>query len=318
MRQTLSAFLKYMPTALIIGGASQDAYYLSHLLLSKKYQVVSTFRQSESADIPDVVARQADLLDYTSLSVVITEFHPQEIYNLAALSLPHDSWSHAALVARVNGVGPVLVMEAIKDKSPQSKFFQASSVHMLDPLTPYAAAKLYAHHMVNIYRQQYHLFAVSGILTNHESPKRPADFVTRRITAAAAFIKKKVKNTTLLDAQGKLILWDLDSPRDMGFAGDFVEAMWLMLQNSSPKDYQIVTGQVHTIKDICEAAFSYVGLNWQDHVSVKSPETRSNRSITQTDPDPIKKDLHWSAKTSFRDLISMMVEEDLKSATDKN
>lgn len=292
-----------MPTALVIGAASQDGYYLGQFLLSKGYQVVGTVRPSEQAGLEGLILENADLAEYSSLAAVISKYQPQEIYNLAALSLPQESWSQAALVAQVNAIGPVLLMEAIRSCSPHSKFFQASSREMLNPTNPYAAAKLYAHEMVKIYRNAYHMFAVSGILYNHESPRRPAAFVTRKITQAAAQIKKGTLQ--------KLELWDLGSPRDRGFAGDFVEAMWLMLQNKEPKDYSIATGETHTIKDILDIAFSHVGLDWKGYV-VTNPQI----SISISNPSPpgdisaIKKDLGWSPKTSFKQLIEMMVDSE--------
>lgn len=302
-----------MPTALIIGAASQDGYYLARFLLSKHYQVIGTLRRGESSDVPQLVPEFADLLDYSSLSAVIEKYHPAEIYNLAALSLPLESWSQASLTAQVNGIGPVLIMEAIKAGSPASRFFQASSREILNPQNPYAAAKLYAHNMVHIYRNTHHLFTVSGILFNHESPRRPASFVTRKITLAAACIKEHISNVDVLNSNGKLELWDLASPRDRGYAGDYVEAMWLMLQNKVPKDYQIATGVVRSVKDIVEIAFSTVGLNWQDYVVVKHPDHLAlSPDSAPGDYSEIKSDLGWSPKTSFKDLIEMMVKSDLQ------
>jgi GDPmannose 4,6-dehydratase len=303
-----------MPTALIIGAASQDGSYLSELLLSKEYQVIGTIRQ-QGDDLSflarDIILEHADLSEYSSLEILVKKYHPDEIYNLASMSVPSESWEKAALVGQITGIAPVYILEAIRRYSPKSKFFQAGSREILQPENPYAAAKLYAHTMVKIYRESLGLFAVSGILYNHESPRRPTAFVTRKITAAAASIKNHVRSD-VLTSDGKLELWDLASPRDRGFAGDFVKAFWLMLRNEKPKDYQIATGEIHTIQDVCVAAFDAVGLNWRDYVVVKASDTPTNSSLPG-DYSQIKKDLGWQPETSFKELIEMMVSSDLKT-----
>lgn len=333
-----------MKKAVIIGIASVDGSYLAEFLLEKGYEIVGTVRAGGGDNMQNIEHLQgkcllepADLLQYESLASVIQKHQPQEVYNLAALSLPSASWQAAHLTGQVNGLGPLLLLEAIRTLSPHTHFFQASSREIfgevsnqtanedtpIHPVNPYGSAKAYAHFITQVYRQSYGIYAVSGILFNHESPRRPLDFITRKITAAAACIKNQAHSIpadssgiSILNPEKKLELWDLDSPRDRGFAGDYVEAMWLMLQHPQPQDFIIASGQVHSVKDICRTAFEYVGLNWADHVVVKAPanQPRSTDSAIG-DATRIKQQLGWSPKVSFEELIKMMVQSDLQLFT---
>jgi GDPmannose 4,6-dehydratase len=320
-----------MPSALILGVASQDGSYLAELLLRENYRVIGTVRKSPGDDLenitqikPRIILENADLLDFSSITSIVKKYTPDEFYNLAGLTTPADSWSRAALVAQVNGLGPVNCLEAVRRFSPETRFFQASSREIfgsvdsgvadentaVNPENPYASAKAYAHFMTGIYRQT-GLFACSGILFNHESPRRPLTFVTRKISTAAACIKNKRKSS-LLDRNGKLVLWDLDSQRDRGFAGDYVIAMWLMLQASTPGDYVIATDSLHSVGEICEIAFSHAGLNWQEHVLVDSKsKNRPDTKAVKGNFFKIKKDLGWKPEIKFKELIKMMVDRDL-------
>ena len=312
-----------MSTALIFGVASQDGSYLAEFLLSKKYKVVGTTRPqgddlTNISSLPDLVTETADLLQPDSLETLIQKYHPEEVYSLAAMTVPSESWDKAALVGQVTGIAPVHIMEAIRKHSPKSRFFQATSREIfgsvsmdsadektsIHPENPYAAAKAYAHHMVKIYRGN-GLFACSGILFNHESPRRPLTFVTRKITSGVAAIKKGTAD--------KLVLGDLSSSRDRGFAGDYVEAMWLMLQGKVPNDYIVATNALHSVQEICEIAFSSVDLKWEDYV-VSDPNLISalDTQGLKGDYSLIRKDLGWQPKTDFKNLIAMMVESDLQ------
>lgn len=314
-----------MSTALIFGVASQDGSYLAEFLLSKKYNVIGTTRPqgddlTNIASLSGLVTEKADLLQPESLEKLIQKYKPEEVYSLAAMTVPAESWDKAALVGQVTGIAPVHIMGAIRKYSPRARFFQATSREifgsvsqdsadentLIHPENPYAAAKAYAHHMVKIYRDN-NLFACSGILFNHESPRRPQSFVTRKITSGVAAIKKGTAD--------KLVLGDLSSSRDRGFAGDYVEAMWLMLQNQKPKDYIIATNSLHSVQDICEIAFSAVGLKWQDYVA-SDPGLINSRDTSglKGDYSLIQKELGWQPKTDFKDLIEMMVQSDLKNS----
>jgi GDPmannose 4,6-dehydratase len=326
--------------ALIVGIASQDGSYLAELLLEKGYQVIGTVRQ-KGDDIENIhsskdklVLETADLLDSQSLTAVVKKHTPSEIYNLAALSLPSASWDKAYLTTQVTGLGPLLLLESVRNFSPHSHIFQASTREIfgesvtgladentpINPGSPYGAAKAYAHFMVDIYRRSHNIFAVNGILFNHESPRRPLHFVTRKITAAAACIKNNISSIPsdpsgqpILDAHRKLHLWEVDSARDRGYAKDYVEAMWRLLQSSKPQDYVIASGVGFTVADICNTGFSYVGLNWQDHVIIDSPNTPSiPRTSLVGDASKIKSDLGWQPQVPFPDVVKLMVDSDLK------
>jgi GDPmannose 4,6-dehydratase len=314
-----------MPTALILGVASQDGSYLAELLLSKGYQVIGTTRNvtetNQISFLKDrIILQPADLLDFASISALVQKYHPDEYYNLAALTVPSDSWNQSYLVGQITGLGPVHGLEAIREFSPRSKFFQATSREIfgsptgtiteksaIHPENPYSCAKAYAHHMVDCYRKL-GIFACSGILFNHESPRRQTNFVSRKITSAAAAFKTGARTE-------KLVLRDLNSKRDWGYAADYVEAMWQMLQNKIPTDYIVSSGQLHSVRDICEIAFSFVGLDWQKYiVEDKSASIGPETAGTIGDHSLITHDLGWSPKTSFKELIELMVQSDLSNS----
>lgn len=327
--------------ALIIGVTSQDGSYLADLLLSKNYSVTGTIRRSTNyshQNITHLLGKinivAADLIDPESLINAVKISKPDEVYNIAAQSVPADSWTHPFYTGEVTALGPVRVLEALRHFAPDAKFYQASSREVFGNITadsadenthfdannPYGIAKAYAHMMARCYRESYNMFACGGILFNHESPRRSLHFVTRKITAGVACIKNGVKNTPLnelgeplVDAQGKLHLGNLDATRDWGYAKEYVEAMWLMLQQSKPKDYVIGTNTAHTVKDACKVAFDHAGLNWEDHVVSNEKLLRPTEiKDLKGNPSLAKKELGWEPKTSFEELIKLMVDADLK------
>ncbi len=327
--------------ALIIGVSSQDGSYLAELLLEKGYEVTGTIRRSTNfyqENLTQLYGKinieAADLTDGESLANVVIKSKPDEVYNIASQSVPHDSWSHPFYTGEVTALGPVRVMEAVRHFSPEAKFYQASSREIFgniekesatedlppDANNPYGIAKAYAHMMVRCYRESYGMFACGGILFNHESPRRSLHFVTRKISAAVACIKNGVKNPPLnelgeplVDDLGKLHLGNLEAQRDWGYAKDYVEAMWLMLQNKEPNDYVIGTNTSYSVKDACRIAFEYVGLNWEDHVvSDKNLIRPTEIKELKGNYSKAKKDLGWSPKTNFEELIKIMVDADLE------
>lgn len=329
-----------MKTAVIVGVSSQDGSYLADLLLSKGYRVVGTIRRSTSFVKENIehlsgkiVVEAADLLDQESLNRIMREYKPDEVYNIAAQSVPADSWSHPYYTGEITALGPVRVMEAVRTYAPDARFYQATSREIfgnieadsadestpIDANNPYGIAKAYAHMMTRCYRESYGLFAAGGILFNHESPRRSLHFVTRKITVAAACIKNGVKNPPLdelgrpiVDAEGKLHLGNLDAQRDWGYAKEYVEAMWLMMQQKTPKDYVIGTNTSYSIKDACRVAFSHVGLNWEDHVVSDDRLKRPTEiKALKGNSAAAKRDLGWEPKTSFEDLMKLMVDSDL-------
>ena len=330
-----------MPKALIIGVSSQDGSYLADLLLEKGYEVTGTIRRSTSFTKENIEhlygkiqIEAADLIDPHSLQGVIQKLRPDEIYNIAAQSVPADSWSHPVYTAEVTGLGIVRVMEAVRHFAPEARVYQATSREIygniaaesadestpIDANNPYGIAKAYAHMMTRCYRESYGVFACGGILFNHESPRRSLHFVTRKITAAVACIKNKVKHPPLdelgeplVDAAGKLHLGLLEARRDWGYAKEYVEAMYLMLQRDTAKDYVIGTNTTYSIGDACEIAFAHVGLNWRDHV-VGDPRLLRPTEIKELKGDYslAKKELGWEPRTSFADLMKLMVDADLK------
>jgi len=273
---------------------------------------------------------QSDLLDPISIRESIQAVKPDEVYNLAAQSHPAESFKQPIHTAEITAIGAHRVLDATYDVVPKAKFYQASSSEMygwvreipqseetpFNPANPYAAAKLYAHSMTIIYRKSYDMFAVSGILFNHESPRRHLNFVTQKVTYAAACAKLGVKNSIHLNEEGepivkggKVALGNLEAKRDWGFAGDYVEAMWLMMQQEKPDDFVIGTGETHTIQELCEEAFEYAGLNWKDHVVVDKRFVRPTETgPLVADPTKAKKALGWSPKTSFKELVRLMVD----------
>lgn len=329
-------------TALIIGLTSQDGSYLADLLLKKKYNVVGTIRHTTNYHHPNiqhllgkVTIHAADLIDSESLVHVIKKHQPDEVYNIAAMSIPGDSWTHPIYTGEVTALGPVRVFEAVRNHAPHARIYQATSREILGGVeglesatedtpihanNPYGIAKAYAHMMVGCYRDSYDMFVCGGTLFNHESPRRSLHFVTRKITAGVACIKNKVKNPPineigepLIDKNGKLHLGWLDAPRDWGYAKEYVEAMWLMLQQDKPKDYIIGTNTSHTVRDACRIAFGHVGLNWEDHV-ISNEKLIRPTEITELKGDYslAEKELGWKPKTSFEDLMKLMVDADLK------
>lgn len=327
--------------AIIIGVSSQDGSYLADLLLEKDYQVIGTLRRSTGVNrenvahlIGKIKLEMADLVDYESLVQVFKKYKPQEIYNFAAQSVPADSWNQPFYTGEVTGLGVLRVLEAAKHHVPDARIYQASSREIfgnisadfanestrIDANNPYGIAKAYAHMMVRCYRESYGIHACGGILFNHESPRRGLHFVSRKVTAAVACIKNKVKKIPLnefgeplVEKNGKVKLGFLDAKRDWGYAKEYMEAAWLMLQQKKPKDYVIGTGKSYSVKDLCKTAFGYVGLNWQDHV-VSSKEFLRPTEIKplKADYSLAKKELGWEPKTSFEDLIKIMVDADLK------
>jgi len=327
-------------TALVTGCTGQDGSYLAQFLLKKGYKVAGLVRQTSNiahANIShiqhDLDLIQADLLDPVCLREAIQKVRPDEVYNLASQSHPSESFKQPIHTAEITALGAHRVLDATYDVNPETKFYQASSSEMygwvkeipqnedtpFNPANPYAASKLYAHTMTKIYRASYNMFAVCGILFNHESPRRHLGFVTQKVTYAAACAKLGIKNSENLNEDGepivkngKVALGNLEAKRDWGFAGDYVEAMYLMLQQDFPDDFVIATGVTHTIGDLCEEAFNYVGLPWEKDVTV------DQRFIRPTETGPLigdaskaKKILGWTPKVNFKVLVAMMVDAHL-------
>jgi GDPmannose 4,6-dehydratase len=312
-------------TALITGVTGQDGSYLAELLLDKGYRVVGmTRRSSTSADeriahLGDQIELvQGDLLDQASLVEALQAFKPDEVYNLAAQSFVPTSWNQPVLTGEFTALGVTRILEAIRQVDSSIKFYQASSSEMFGkvretpqkestpfhPRSPYGVAKAYGHFLTVNYRESYDLFAVSGILFNHESPRRGREFVTRKVTEAAARIKLGLTDT--------LHLGNLDAVRDWGFAGDYVRAMWLMLQQDEPRDYVIATGEAHTVRELCEIAFGRVDLDFNDYVVTDKALIRpAEVERLLGDASLARKELGWEPKVGFRELVEMMVDSDL-------
>ncbi|MFA6169615.1 MAG: GDP-mannose 4,6-dehydratase [Candidatus Margulisiibacteriota bacterium] len=313
--------------ALITGITGQDGSYLAELLLSKGYEVYGMVRRAstESSDrinhlMDKITLKQADLLDQLSIIELIQEVKPDEVYNLAAQSFVPTSWNQPVLTGEFTALGVTRMLEAIRLVDPKIKFYQASSSEMFGkvretpqkestpfyPRSPYGVAKVYGHFITVNYRESYNLFACSGIFFNHESPRRGKEFVTRKITDAVARIK--------LGKQQKLGLGNLDAKRDWGFAGDYVEAMYLMLQQAKPDDYVIGTGETHSVREFVEIAFSHVGLDYKKYVEVDKLFLRpAEVDLLIADNSKAKKMLGWQPKVGFEGLVKMMVDSDLKS-----
>jgi GDPmannose 4,6-dehydratase len=314
-----------VPKALITGITGQDGSYLAELLLSKGYEVAGIVRRTSHhsyeriehlLDRVEVLA--ADLLDQHSLTMVLQETRPDEVYNLAAQSYVPTSWTQPVLTGEFTALGVTRILEAIRLVYPSTKFYQASSSEMFGrvtetpqrettsfyPRSPYGVAKVYGHWITVNYRESYNLYAVSGILFNHESPRRGIEFVTRKVTDGVARIK--------LGLASELRLGNLDARRDWGFAGDYVEAMWLMLQQPQPQDYVVGTGQTHSVRELVEAAFGHVGLDWKRYVKTDPKFVRpAEVDLLQADPSKARRELGWTPKVSFPELVSMMVDADL-------
>jgi GDPmannose 4,6-dehydratase len=312
--------------ALILGISGQDGSYLAESLLERDYEVWGLVRRPPDARFPNLTAIrselnlvQGDLLDQMALIEALTHARPHELYNLAATSFVPASWHQPVMTAQFTAVGATSMLEALRVVDPSIRLYQASSSEIFgatdyapqnerSPLraqTPYGASKLYAHCMVAAYRERYGLHASSGIAYNHESPRRPAEFVTRKITRGAAAIK--------LGLVSKLELGDLSATRDWGHSRDFVEAMWLMLQQDQADDYVIATGVSRTVRELAETAFAYVGLDVDEHISVNPDLVRPAEPVPLVgDATKAREQLGWQPQTSFEDLIAEMVEHDLK------
>ena len=312
-------------TALITGVTGQDGSYLAELLLDQGYRVVGMTRRS-STDVHEriehIVDRieivSGDLLDQSSMTTILADVRPNEIYNLAAQSFVPTSWTQPVLTGEFTALGVTRVLEAIRSVDPAIRFYQASSSEMFGkvqqvpqvettpfyPRSPYGVAKVYGHWITVNYRESYDLFAVSGILFNHESPRRGKEFVTRKITDGVARIKLKIA--------GDLRLGNLDAARDWGFAGDYVRAMWLMLQQDAPDDFVVATGKAHTVREFLQIAFGAVDLDYEKYVVV-DPRFFRPAEVDHLIGDPAKaqSELGWEPKTSFAELVEMMVREDL-------
>lgn len=315
-----------MKKALITGITGQDGSYLAELLLSKGYKVYGIRRRTSDLNYgnvehlkDDIEFIYADMTDLTSLIQAVEKAQPDEVYNLAAQSFVQTSWEQPILTGQVDAMGVTNILEAIRIVKPDARFYQASTSEMFGkvqeipqrettpfyPRSPYGVAKLYGHWITINYRESYGMFAVSGILFNHESPRRGLEFVTRKVTDAAVRIK--------LGLQKELRMGNLDSKRDWGFAGDYVYAMWLMLQQDEPDDYVIATGKTRTIRELLETAFGIVGLNYEDYVVIDPRFVRpAEVDILLGDPSKAKKKLGWEPKVSFEQMIEMMIEEDFR------
>lgn len=323
--------------ALITGITGQDGSYLAEFLIKKDYEVSGIVRKTsheEYANIghiqDDLKLFQGDLLDPVSLREIIQKAEPDEVYNLASQSHPSESFKQPIHTAEITGIGAHRVLDATLDVNPKTKFYQASSSEMFgwvreipqteetpfNPANPYAAAKLYAYAMTRIYRASYDMFATNGILFNHESPRRHLGFVTQKVTYAAACAKLDIKNSIHLNEEGepivkdgKVSLGNLEAKRDWGFAGDYVEAMYLMMQADKPDDFVVATGETHSIKELCEEAFEYVGLDWNDYVIIDKRFVRPTETGPLIgNPEKAKRVLGWEPKTTFKALVRIMVD----------
>ncbi len=315
--------------ALITGITGQDGSYLAELLLSKGYTVYGLVRRLSTPNtenikhlLDKVELVSGDLLDQKSLDDAVSETQPDEVYNLAAQSFVKTSWNQAVLTGEYTALGVTRMLEAVKTVNSKIKFYQASSSEMFGkvtevpqkettrfyPRSPYGVAKVYGHYITLNYRESYDIFACSGILFNHESPRRGIEFVTRKISHAVARIS--------LGKQDKIVLGNLDSKRDWGFAGDYVEAMWKMLQQDAPDDYVIATGETHSIEDFVQEAFKVIGINdWRSYVEDNNPKFMRPAEVDSLmgDYSKAKKILGWEPRTSFNELVEMMVKADLES-----
>ena len=313
-------------TALITGITGQDGSYLAEFLLDQGYSVAGMVRRSSTVNFGRIEHIQdrltlvhGDLLDQTSLIDILREHKPAEIYNLAAQSFVPVSWKQPVLTGEFTALGVTRMLEAMRSIVPEARFYQASSSEMFGkvqevpqseqtpfyPRSPYGVAKVYGHWITVNYRESYDLFTCSGILFNHESPRRGLEFVTRKVTYGVAQIK--------LGLAQELHLGNLDSRRDWGFAGDYVKAMWLMLQQDHPDDYVVGMGETHSVRELCRAAFSSVGLDWENYV-VSDPAfyRPAEVDLLVSDPTKAKEELGWEAEVSFEELIQMMVDADLE------
>ena len=317
--------------ALITGITGQDGSYLAELLLAKDYEVIGMVRRTSTVNFERIAHIQdritfapGDLLDEASLIQVLREHRPDEVYNLAAQSFVQTSFSQPVLTGETTALGVTRLLDALRIVDPDVRFYQASSSEMfgkvvevpqrettpLYPRSPYGVAKVYGHWITINYRESYGLHASSGMLFNHESPRRGQEFVTRKISHGVAQIK--------LGRETELHLGNLEAQRDWGFAGDYVEAMWAMLQQDEPDDYVVATGETHSVREFCEIAFSRVGLDYNDHVVIDERFMRpAEVDLLVGDPGKAKRQLDWEPKVSFRELVEMMVDADLDLLTGK-
>jgi GDPmannose 4,6-dehydratase len=316
-------------TALVTGVTGQDGSYLAEFLLEQGYEVVGMVRRSSTVNfgrmehIQDrITLAHGDLLDQTSLIGIMAQYQPDEIYNLAAQSFVPISWKQPVLTGEFTAMGVTRMLEAMRNAVPRARFYQASSSEMFGkvrevpqsertpfhPRSPYGVAKVYGHWITVNYRESYGLFTCSGILFNHESPRRGLEFVTRKVTRGAAMIK--------LGLADELRLGNLDARRDWGYAGDYVRAMWLMLQRDEPSDYVVGTGETHSVRELCQMAFEYLDLDWEAYV-VADPEfyRPAEVDLLVSDPSRARDELGWEPTVSFRELVQMMVDADLEQIT---
>jgi len=314
-----------LPKALITGITGQDGSYLAEFLLERGYEVVGLVRRSSTINFERIGHIQdkitlvsGDLLDQTSLIQLLDEHRPQEVYNLAAQSFVQTSWTQPVFTGEVTALGVTRLLDAIRAVDSKIRFYQASSSEMFGkvrevpqtestpfyPRSPYGVAKVYGHWITINYRESYGMHATSGILFNHESPRRGLEFVTRKVTDGVARIK--------LGKADRLPLGNLDSQRDWGFAGDYVRAMWLMLQQDKADDYVISTGQTHSIQRLCEVAFNHVGLDWKQHVTMDQRFVRpAEVDLLVGDASKARSELGWEPSVDFEQLVHMMVDADI-------
>jgi GDPmannose 4,6-dehydratase len=316
-----------MPRALITGIGGQDGSYLAELLLDQGYEVVGIVRRPVTERYENiehlrgqVELLQADLVDELSLVRALRQTRPQEVYNLASVSFVPMSWEQPVLTAELAAVGATALLEAIREIDPEIRFYQASSSEIfgepvvspqdestpLSPLTPYGVAKAYAHFITGSYRRRYGMHASAGILYNHESPRRPITFLPRKVAHGAAAIS--------LGLERELLLGDLSARRDWGFAGDYVRAMWLILQQDEPDDYVIATGEAHSVEELVECAFSYVDLDWREHVRVDESLVRGRAELHNLvgSPDRARSRLGWEPTLTFPELVRLLVDAELE------
>jgi GDPmannose 4,6-dehydratase len=326
-------------TALITGISGQDGSYLAELLLEKGYRVVGLLRRSTNYRYPNIehligriTLEYGDLIDGDNLADIVRRYQPDEVYNIAAQSVPGDSWRQPIVTAEITAVGTVRVMEAVRRHAPEARVYQATSREIFGGVeqavvdedtpfranNPYGIAKLYSHLMTANYRDSYDMFACGGILFNHESPRRSLHFVTRKVTMAAACIHLGIAHPPVnelgeaLVQDGKVRLGNLDAVRDWGYAKEYVEAMWLMLQQDTPRDYVIATNTIYTVRDLCRVAFAHIGRNWEDHVETDERFMRPTEiAASRGDYARAKRDLGWEPRTQFEELVRLMVDADV-------
>ena len=320
-----------MPTALITGITGQDGSYLAELLLSKGYRVIGVARRSSTVTyeriehlLDDITVVQGDLHDQGSLLALLEEYDPTEVYNLAAQSFVPTSWNQPALTGEITALGVTRMLEAIRFVNPKIRFYQASSSEMFGkvvevpqcettsfyPRSPYGVAKVYGHWITVNYRESFNMFASSGILFNHESPRRGLEFVTRKISDGVARIK--------LGHAKELHLGNLEAQRDWGFAGDYVEAMWRMLQHDKPDNFVVGMGETHSVREFCEIAFNHVGLDYNDYVVQDEKFYRpAEVDLLISDPSKVRSVLGWEPEIGFKELVTMMVDSDMNRLNKK-